>query len=337
MITEDNIAKSLPALELLELLSDGGIHSGQDLAVLLGVSRTAVWKQLAKLKALGFLVQPVSGKGYSILGGIELLSERRILDVLEPSILAQLSSLIILKSVDSTNAFLLRQAAAEKIMVCLAECQTAGRGRRGRTWISPFAKNIYLSIKMTSEAGIGVFEGLSLAVGVAISRALKSLGIPDVRLKWPNDVLWQERKLAGVLIEVVGDLGGACNLVVGVGLNVSNNEEMRANINQPWVSVQDIMQHLNLAPVGRNKVASVLLSEIIPLLSQYETQSFSLYREEWESLNAYKGQWVDVQMGAANIAGILMGVNDTGALIVRTTLGEQLFHGGEVSLRVGGR
>jgi BirA family transcriptional regulator, biotin operon repressor / biotin---[acetyl-CoA-carboxylase] ligase len=323
----------LPPFELLELLADGELHSGQELAKLLGVSRTAVWKQLAKLQTLGLELQSAPGKGYRLVGGIELLSKEKIIGALLKSCLGQISQLTILKAIDSTNSFLLQQAPREKITICLAECQTAGRGRRGRTWVSPFAKNIYLSFKMTLEGGVSVLEGLSLAIGVAIARSLRLIGVPDARLKWPNDVLWHNQKLAGVLIEVVGDPAGVCHLVVGVGLNVLSVNSMNMNISQPWVSLQEIAKLQQIQPPGRNMIAAALIAEIVPLLAQYEQQGFSGYRAEWESLNAYTDRVVDVHVGSTIVSGILLGVDSVGALVLTTDEGERVFHGGEVSLR----
>ena len=323
----------LPPFELLQLLADGEVHSGQELAKLLSVSRTAVWKQLAKLKPLGFELHSTSGKGYCIPGGIELLSEKQITATLLKSCVDQISRLTILKVIDSTNSFLLKQLPEEKITVCMAECQTAGRGRRGRTWVSPFAKNIYLSFRMTLEGGVNVLEGLSLAVGVAIARALNVSGVADVRLKWPNDVLWDDRKLAGVLIEIVGDPAGVCHLVVGVGLNVLSDNSMSMNISQPWLSLQEIAKLQPIPSIGRNMIAAALIAEIVPLLAEYEQHGFSAYRAEWEGLNAYTNRAVDVHIGSSTVNGILLGVDATGALVLATDQGERVFHGGEVSLR----
>lgn len=322
-----------PPFELLELLSDGEMHSGQELANLLNVSRTSVWKQLAKLKPLGFELQSTPGKGYRLSGGIELLSKAQIISGLEPLCLEQLSQLTLLKTIDSTNSYLLKQDAIEKITVCMAECQTAGRGRRGRLWISPFAKNIYLSFRLSFDSGVSVLEGLSLAIGVAIARALSGVGVSNSMLKWPNDVLWNDRKLAGVLIEVSGDPAGICHVVVGVGLNVKSDQIMNAEVGQPWVSLQEISEITQIQPIGRNKIASALMSEIIPVLAQYEQKGFLEYRPEWERLNAHAGHAVDVHIGSTVVSGKMLCVNAMGALVLYTDEGERVFHGGEVSLR----
>jgi BirA family transcriptional regulator, biotin operon repressor / biotin---[acetyl-CoA-carboxylase] ligase len=323
----DNI--ELPPLALLQLLGDGKNHSGQELASLLKVSRTAIWKQLAKLEGLGLELLSQSGKGYCLVGGLELLEKEIISSLLTASAANAISDLALLKLVDSTNSYLMRQAQAPGICVCFAEFQTAGRGRRGRQWVSPFASNIYLSLRLSISSGLGAVEGLSLAVGVAVARALNELGMANVQLKWPNDVLWSGRKLGGILIEVVGDPSGVCHLVVGLGLNLKSEKSMADVIDQPWVALDEI---LPVSP-SRNQVAACLLNQIVPLLSNYEVQGFSYYKQEWELLNAHANQRVDLYMGSVQTCGLMRGVNAVGALLLETDKGLEVFHGGEVSLR----
>jgi BirA family biotin operon repressor/biotin-[acetyl-CoA-carboxylase] ligase len=319
----------LPPLELLQLLGDGKNHSGQELAGLLKVSRTAIWKQLAKLEDLGLELLSQSGKGYCLVGGLELLEKDAINSRLTPLALNIIADLTLLKLVDSTNSYLMRQEQAAGIGVCFAEFQTAGRGRRGRQWVSPFASNIYLSLRLSIGSGLGAVEGLSLAVGVVVARALHQLGVADVQLKWPNDVLWSGRKLGGILIEVVGDPSGVCHLVVGLGLNLKTEKSMSNAIDQPWVALDEI---LSVSP-SRNQVAACLLNHIVPLLGDYEARGFGRYKHEWESLNAHANQWVDLYMGSAQASGLMRGVNAVGALLLETDKGLEVFHGGEVSLR----
>jgi BirA family biotin operon repressor/biotin-[acetyl-CoA-carboxylase] ligase len=319
----------LPPLHLLQLLADGKNHSGQELAGLLSVSRTAIWKQLAKLEGLGLELLSQSGKGYCLKGGLELLDDKLILSGLTPVADACLGQLSVLPSVDSTNAFLMRQESMSGISGCFAEYQSAGRGRRGRRWVSPFASNIYLSLRLSLNSGLGAFEGISLAVGVAVVRALGELGVGNAQLKWPNDVLWSGKKLGGILTEVVGDPSGVCHLVVGVGLNLKTEKSMLLAIDQPWVALGGI---LPVSP-SRNKVASCLLNHLMPLLSAYEVEGFAAYKAEWECLNAHRNHLVDLFMGAAQTTGIMRGVNASGALLLETKHGLKVFHGGEVSLR----
>lgn len=321
----------LPPLELLRLLADGKNHSGPELAGALNVSRTAIWKQLSKLEALGLELLSQSGKGYCLVGGLELLDAAAISSRLTPLTASAIAELVLLESVDSTNSYLMRQThTAAGVSICFAEFQTAGRGRRGRHWVSPFASNIYLSLKLSLNSGLGAFEGISLAVGVAVAQALNDVGVADVQLKWPNDVLWSGKKLGGILIEVVGDPSGVCQLVIGLGLNLRAAKSMQTSIDQPWVSLDQILP----TPPSRNELAAGLLNHIIPLLSDYEAQGFARYKAAWEALNAHANQQVDLYMGSRHASGVLRGVNPAGALLLETQNGVEVFHGGEVSLRV---
>lgn len=319
----------LPPLALLELLGDGKNHSGQELASLLNVSRTAIWKQLAKLESLGLELLSQSGKGYRLVGGLELLDKDRINSLLQKTASKAISDLTLLKIVDSTNSYLMAKAPADGISVCFSEFQTAGRGRRGRQWVSPFASNIYLSLRMSINSGLGAVEGLSLAVGVAVVRALAELGVVGLQLKWPNDVLWSGKKLGGILIEVVGDPSGVCHLVVGLGLNLRSEKSMTNSIDQPWAALDVILP----ASPGRNGVAACLLNHIVPLLSEYEERGFASCQQEWESLNAHADLQVNLYMGSVKTTGIMRGVSASGALLLETHNGIEVFHGGEVSLR----
>jgi birA, biotin-[acetyl-CoA-carboxylase] ligase region len=321
--------------QILRLLSDGQFHSGQELGEILGVSRTAVWKHLQKLEGLNISLESVKGKGYRVCGGLDLLNVERIQQQLQPEIKELLDVLDIHTVIDSTNTYTLQSAAGRvNGYVCLAEQQTSGKGRRGRHWVSPFGKNIYLSVLWNFE-GVAALEGLSLAVGVAIVEALESFGVSGVKLKWPNDVLWQQRKLAGILLEVTGDPAGLCQVVVGIGLNVSMPDVSASVIDQPWVDLQTIQSQLELPrPVLRNELVAALLTHLLPLLRNYPEEKFAAYRERWEQLNAYAGKPVELHTARDSVKGRMVGVDESGALRLATEQGEALFYGGEVSLRV---
>lgn len=319
---------------ILRLLADGRFHSGQELGETLGVSRTAVWKHLQKLEALDISLESVKGKGYRLCGGLDLLNTEKIQQQLPLEVRRFLAALDIHTVIDSTNNYLMQLAAScESGHVCLAEQQTAGKGRRGRQWVSPFAKNIYLSIAWNFD-GIAALEGLSLAVGVAIVEALEQLGISGVQLKWPNDVLWRQRKLAGILLEMTGDPAGLCQVVIGIGINVTMPTSDALGIDQPWVDLQTIQSKSNLSqPVSRNKLVAALLTNLLPLLHHYPDGKFAAYRERWERLNVYAGQPVALHTAKSVVIGQMLGVDNSGALRLETENGETLFYGGEVSLR----
>ena len=324
---------SAPNLTLARLLADGEFHSGQVLADALGLSRTAIWKQLNRLQdELGLSVESVKGRGYRIPGGVELLDVARVCEGLSPRSRALLGALVVEPVLDSTNAEVLRRlsAGAPAGLACTAELQTAGRGRRGRTWVSPFARNLYLSLSWEYEGGAAALEGLSLAVGVAVVRALEELGVSGLQLKWPNDLLFHGAKLGGVLLEMVGDASGRCQVVVGVGINVRMPEAVAASIDQSWTDLRSIAGE---QVPGRNQLLATLLDHLLPLLASFGATGFAPWREAWLALDAFADVPVVISSGDFRKAGIARGVDERGALRLETSLGLQPVYGGEISLR----
>ncbi|RLQ22199.1 bifunctional biotin--[acetyl-CoA-carboxylase] ligase/biotin operon repressor BirA [Seongchinamella sediminis] len=317
---------------LLPLLANGDIVSGQALADALGVSRTAVWKQLKNLDELGLQIESVKGQGYRIPGGVELLAADRVLPGLSPLSRQLLSALDLRDIVGSTNAEAMAQIAAGSGSgyVCSAEQQSAGRGRRGRTWVSPYGRNLYLSAVWEYEQGAAVLEGMSLAVGVVVARALASCGVPPVQLKWPNDLLYRGAKFGGILLEMTGDPAGACQVVVGIGLNVDMPGATATGIDQAWTDVARICG--GQAP-PRNALLAALLDELLPMLASFEKTGFVAWRDEWQGLDAFAGVDVVLHSGSHKMAGKACGVDERGALQLQTTTGFQSIFGGEISLR----
>lgn len=313
--------------QTLKLLSDGEFHSGEELGALLGVSRAAVWKTLKKFEPLGIDLVSVKGKGYCITGGLDLLDKSQI-----TSQRCGMLDINVFTQVDSTNSYLLRQKRPE-YQVCLAENQTAGRGRRGRTWVSPFAQNLYLSIGWGFDGGVAVLEGLSLAIGLAVVRSLRYCGVSGLTLKWPNDILYENKKLGGVLIEMNGDPSGYCFAVVGIGLNVSMRDAYKSFIEQPWVNLNDVLAEQGIPLISRNQLASSLLDELVLILSDYHLRGFAAYKEEWGLFAAHINQAVNIHSGNTVRTGVMRGVDAAGALRLDVDGEEQIFHGGELSLR----
>lgn len=317
---------------LLDVLADGQFHSGDKLGKAIGVSRTAVWKQLKKVEALGVPLTSVKGRGYCIEGGLNLLHQDIIESSLNPAALSGITSLAVEGVVNSTNDLAMQEALQDRGgYVCTAEQQLAGKGRRGRQWISPYGANLYFSIAWRFAGGANSLEGLSLAVGVAVVNGLERSGISTAQLKWPNDVLCQGRKLAGILLEMTGDAAGPCQVVIGVGLNINMPEASRAAIDQPWIDASSIAGN----KLDRNKVLAYLLNEIIPMLRDFEKNGFAAYRERWQRLDAYAGKEVSIRLGDDMVLGTEQGVDDAGAIILSTVNGRRVFNGGEVSLRLG--
>lgn len=319
--------------QLLALLADGLWHSGEDLAGILGISRAAVWKHLVVLRdQFGLDIHSVPGRGYRLPNRLELLDARQIRAQLAEPSHDWIRHLEIHDTIPSTNSYLMEKAAGELKAghVCLAEQQSEGRGRRGRHWISPFGRNIYLSLFWEYGLAPAALSGLSLAAGLAVIRALHRLGIEEVGLKWPNDILWNNRKLAGLLLEVSGEQSGPSRVVLGLGMNLRLSEDEADGIDQPWTSLDQLPGGAGLS---RNRVVAVLLDDLVSVLSRYEEQGFNVMIPEWRKHDLYDGRKVLLQMGSRQIEGVHRGVEASGALLLETADGVRAYHGGEVSLR----
>lgn len=318
--------------DLLELLADGQFHSGQALADRRGISRTAVWKHVAGLADLGIDVERVRGRGYRIAGGLKLLNEDLLRSQLSHAADAMLDELEILRNVDSTNLVLQRGVppAPGQARVALAEMQTQGRGRRGKQWVSPFARNIYLSIDWQFAGGVQEIEGLSLAVGVAVATAAARFGAGSLQLKWPNDLLHDGKKLGGILVEMSGDAEGPCRTIIGIGINVDMDKRSDSALDQPWT---DLAAVTGGSTPERNALAAAILDECLQLLDGYAREGFSAWQERWSRRDAFANQPVQLQSGPSSLMGIARGVDERGALRLETGQGVRLVGGGEMSLR----
>jgi BirA family biotin operon repressor/biotin-[acetyl-CoA-carboxylase] ligase len=259
-----------------------------------------------------------------------LLDEQRILDGLPVALRAQLRSLTLLRLVDSTNRFLLEDesAGADGIHVCLAESQTAGRGRRGRSWVSPFGANLYLSVLRAYALAPESLQGLSLAVGIATAGALQSLGVRGLALKWPNDVLLDGKKVGGILLEVSGT-GAGSRVVAGIGVNVAMPADAGASIDQAWT---DLAAH-GVHP-DRNRLAAQVLGEVITAGELFADAGFEAFRGAWQGLDAVRDREVALQDGENILHGIARGVDASGALLLEVDGRLERIVSGDISLRV---
>lgn len=320
---------------LLYALSDGEFHSGTALADNLDLSRTAIWKQINGLQEQGADIIAVNGKGYRLSFALELLDKESILQRLTTKMEGSIYALEIHDQIDSTNHYLSKLVHTQlknQGIICLAEQQTAGKGRRGRQWVSPFGSNIYASVLWQFQEGPASLSGLSLAVGVAVIKALKIQGIQDAGLKWPNDIYWQKKKLGGILIEISGESNGPCSAIIGIGLNLYLPEQDASEIAQDWVDISKILGAAN--KLSRNQLMATLLEQILDVCADYTKDSFTQYRDEWRQYDCMQGQQVRLFMGNKQIDGIVQGINDDGLLLLKMQDGQvQSYASGEVSFR----
>lgn len=316
---------------ILRLLADGAFHSGEEMARLLGMSRTSIWNALSQLDGLGVTVYKVRGRGYRLPEPIDFIDPTRVMEQLGAT--AGLFHLEVHETLPSTNAFLLERAARQAPRGCcvVAEIQNRGRGRRGRQWHTGLGEGLAFSLLWRFSQGAGFLGGLSLAVGVGLVRALRAAGLEGVALKWPNDVLWRYRKLAGVLIEVQGDMLGPSAAVIGVGLNVKLSDPTRSRIDQP---VADVYSAGGRHLLDRSTLLAGVLHHLAEVLGQFEAAGFTGLREEWLAHHSYQGKPVRIQLPAGDHReGRVCGVAEDGALLLEDGLGVCRFNAGEISLR----
>lgn len=318
--------------EVLRLLSDGGFHSGTDLGRRLGITRAAVCKAVKSLTATGLDIHRVTGRGYRLPQPVRPLDRRAILRRLGAQAGALRDRLTLLEETDSTNRYLLERVALTTFAggVCLAEAQTAGRGRRGRRWVATPYHNLLLSMGWRFASGPGMVAGLSLAAGVAVVRALEDYGVHGMRLKWPNDVLWEEKKLAGLLVDVQGEAAGPSAVVLGVGINGYIGTHDAARIDQPWTDLYTITGEL----ADRNRLAALVIAALRAMFRRFAGQGLAAFRDEWQHRHLYHGRRVRLLTGGREIVGTVAGIDDHGALLLRDARGHtRAYPSGETSLR----
>jgi len=317
---------------LLGLLADGETHSGAQLAAVLGVSRNAVWKRLRSMADKGLYIHAMPGSGYRLDAPLELLSRDAILDALPTDSPARSADLVTLDEVDSTNDFLLRATKPKTHIdrICMAEYQTGGRGRQGRNWHSPFGRNIYLSLSRSLALGPDAMSGIGLAAAVSIVRALEeSCGLHDAGLKWPNDILHQDRKLAGLLIELHGENHGHSQLVIGIGINVAMANDADQHIDQPWTDLTSILGYMP----ERNPLAACIIHELAVMIDTFTKDGLTPFLDQWATYDLTRDRRVRIESPWRPLSGIARGIDAHGALLVETDSGIQHVLSGDVRLR----
>ena len=319
------------APEVLDLLSAGAPVSGADLAQRLRVTRTAVWKQIEALRAAGLPIEAHAGEGYRLIRPLDRLDAAAIRRSLAAPVRKRLGALEVHWKLDSTSSELLRRVdeLPDRAFV-FAEMQTAGRGRRGRSWVSPPASNLAFSCLKRFGQGYAALSGLSLAIGVTAARALESCGVGSVGVKWPNDLVHHDAKLAGILIELGGEFLGPCHAVIGIGVNAHLPEDARAEIAQP---VTDLDECAGAAP-PRNKLAAVMVGKLCEALDVFAESGFAAFASDYARYDVLRGRTLRVDDPRGVFEGVAMGVDARGSLRVRTPHGEKMVDSAEVTVRV---
>jgi BirA family biotin operon repressor/biotin-[acetyl-CoA-carboxylase] ligase len=321
--------------KLLTLLADGEFHSGSRLARSLRVSRSAVWKYVGSLRELGIPIESIPRAGYRLARAVDLLSAEFIECRLREHQVS-LEALDVLMTVPSTNQFLLDAPAPVPgaMRVCTTEIQSSGRGRRGRTWTAPFGSGICLSVSWQFAEIPPDFAALGLVVGIAVGRALVGLGIADVKLKWPNDLVWQHRKLGGILIEMRGESDGPAKVVIGVGINVRMPSEVRlALAKHNAVLLADLHEISPTRVPSRNELIVAVLKELAGVLPTFALSGLTPFREDWRQFDAIANTPIRVLTQNETVLGEARGISPTGSLLVDVNGMIQEFVSGEVSVR----
>jgi len=323
----------IDAQALARALNDEKPHTPDHLATRLGVPRTSIIRGIERLRSMAIEIKETR-KGYCLTRRLDLLDAQSIFQAIDERARAVIDAIEVLSEVDSTSAHLMRAGANGAVtgQVCLAERQTEGRGRRGRTWVSPFAANIYMSLLWRLKRSSVNPGRLTTGIAVALVEALTSLGAKEIALKWPNDVLWQRRKLGGVLVERAGEASGRVYFVIGVGLNVLMPDRYVPKIDQPWTDLSIVM---NGAAPSRNTVAARLLDATIATLESHEQGGREDLERMWRIYDCNLGRPVALHTPQGCERGVAMGIDADGRLLMKCGGVLRAFTCGEISLRSG--
>ncbi|QDQ40648.1 biotin--[acetyl-CoA-carboxylase] ligase [Legionella geestiana] len=318
-------------LPLLHCLKDGDCHSGEQLGARLGISRSAIWKQIRQLELLGLKVQSIQGLGYRLEKAFIPLDAAQIEQALLKASFSLPFRLHLFPVIDSTNRFLRESLPFDGVGICCAEMQTAGRGRLGRTWHSPFGENIYCSIRWRFSGDISALAGLSLVVSLAVLEALSAFASHErIEVKWPNDLYWQGKKLAGCLVEAMGESNSGTEVIIGIGINTNADSTVNHGFHAPWCALMDLAGQ----PLCRNTVIAAVLVQLERALTLFSEQGFSAFLAAWETFDCLRGRAVSVSRHTDAIEGIASGVNALGQLGVLDGAGVMHWlSSGDASLR----
>ncbi len=319
---------------LLERLADGEFHAVEQLSQDFTLSNSDIALAIAQLTKAGVPVESVSNQGYRIPHGIQRLRKAAIENQLKTSIKEKLDDIIILAQTTSTNDYLLDLAKKEhtKNIACFAEYQSAARGRHGRPWLAPYGTNVYFSLLWHFKKTPTEIVSISLAVALAVVMTLEHHGIQKgLSVKWPNDVYWAGRKIAGVLLEMTSNPKEGCSVVIGIGLNTHIPPELGQTINQPWTDIHTITKQ----NPDRNRLAGLLLNHLIETIGVFNEQSLTPFLPMWRELDHLIGKTVKLESQGHEIMGVMQDISEKGELILLCDNNqEKRFYSGELSLRM---
>lgn len=319
---------------VLNILSDGKFHSGEAIANHFKVSRVSIWQAMTEAEKLGVEIFSVRGKGYSLSHPVQFIDEDKVRESIGE--MASWFNIKVFDVLDSTNNFLMQEAPkGYPHASCVAtNIQTSGKGRRGRQWQSSLGENLTFSFLWRFSKGAAALSGLSLAVGTSLIRSLKKINVNQALLKWPNDILVEDdgeyKKLAGILIELQGDMDGQSTAIIGVGINLKLSKKQLAKIDQPAIGINQCVN----SRVDSNEFLGTIIKDLTEVLAKFESNHFEYFKDEWQSYDAFQDQSISISLGDGGIiSGKEHGVNNMGALEVITEDGIKTFSSGEVSIR----
>ncbi|MEL4296231.1 bifunctional biotin--[acetyl-CoA-carboxylase] ligase/biotin operon repressor BirA [Shewanella xiamenensis] len=308
--------------EILGLLSSEHFVSGEELATQLGISRAAVSKHVDALEDYGVAIYSVKGRGYKLANPISLIDSARLIQSID-------NRCFYFDEIPSTNGFMLSHTSELKSGdVCVAEYQSAGRGRRGRTWVSPYGHHLYFSQFWSFPQGMAQAMGLSLVVACSLVEVLKSFGVDNIGVKWPNDIYLNYKKLAGILIEMSGQADSECQLIIGIGVNMAMSEDQGKGIDQPWSDLSSLTDMPN-----KTDLVIALHKQLKRDIQLFEREGLAAFKTRWKQADLFHGKEIRLLMGENHVDGICRGIDEQGAVLLETADGIQAYIGGEISLR----
>lgn len=319
--------------KILELLSASEIFiSGEKLAELCGISRTAVWKHINSLKEEGYNIETQPRTGYKLISRPDALVKTEILDGLQTKVFGK-EFLYTFFEIDSTNlkAKQLANEGKPEGTVVVAESQTKGKGRLGRKWVSPSGKGVWVSFILRPPILPVKATQLTFVIAVAMVHSLKNIGISDVQIKWPNDILIHRRKVAGILTELSAEIDCVNYVIVGIGINVNQDTfEFPEEFKDKATSLKEACGH----KVSRIKVLQSVLKEVEHFYYLYLENGFGEIINLWRENSVTLGKEVEVISGTEKITGLAIDIDEEGCLLVKDREGKvNKIVAGDVSLR----